>query len=575
MIDLIAKNRLEKRGYSSGKKRRKVIENEFLDALRNGVTARIALIVGFALFTTLLVVLSRDDGAIFAQNRIQAALVVNVIVVTMVIQLQINHPASYSQNGRLLLMLGAVLAHLLLFELVLAQSRSGIIPVNYAFLLPIYALAPMLLSILLGRNHGTFAATYVSLLGALLVEKDLAIPFIIISLVSGFIAVYLTHQVRRRSTVVYAGFFVGLATMLLAVATGQIPLTGIPISEVAQRCGSTVMMGVVTSMIISGSLPILENVFRITTEASWLEMADLNHPLLKRLTFEAPGTYHHSLVVARLAESAADAVGANGPMCRVASYFHDIGKLTKPQYFIENLDRDENPHERLTPTMSALIITAHVKDGVDLALKNNLNSTIIDVIREHHGTSLVQFFYAKALEDRANAQRLIDEGKVNPEDLPLVDEKSFRYAGPCPRSRESAIISLADSIESASRAMTKPTAPKIQQIIDDIVESRLKDGQLDHCRLTLSDIRKVKQSFHANLCAMNHNRVAYPNLPDPALQNAKATTKSKSHPKSGAHTKKTQPVPGNTTDASAAELDVPAKPPLPQPATEPKAPAQS
>ena len=202
--------------------------------------------------------------------------------------------------------------------------------------------------------------------------------------------------------------------------------------------------GIVTAMIVGGALPMLENLFRITTDISWLEASDLNHPLLRRMTIEAPGTYHHSLVVANLAESAAEAIGANATLCRVCSYFHDVGKLVKPEYFTENMNFERNPHDDLAPTMSALIIIAHVKEGVDLALKHRLNQRIIDIIQEHHGTSLVHYFYQRALQQQEDARAGGKIMKLREDDVPEVHEESFRYSGPKPQTKESAIISLAD-----------------------------------------------------------------------------------------------------------------------------------
>ena len=266
-----------------------------------------------------------------------------------------------------------------------------------------------------------------------------------------------------------------------------------------------------TALLISGLLPIFEGGFQLTTDISWLELSDLNHKLLRQMQLEAPGTFHHSLVVAALADAAAEKIGANAPMCRVCSYFHDVGKLKKPGYFIENQHGDaENPHDTLTPTMSSLIIIAHVKDGVDLAVKNKLNPRIIDVIQEHHGDSLVYFFYRRAQEQKKNEMDKVDRRIENPEDLPNVEEKNFRYSGPRPSTRESGIIALADTVESASRALRKPTPAKIKAMVDDLVYAKINDGQLDDCPLTLRELVAVKDSFSSTLRSMLHSRIDYP-----------------------------------------------------------------
>jgi putative nucleotidyltransferase with HDIG domain len=267
--------------------------------------------------------------------------------------------------------------------------------------------------------------------------------------------------------------------------------------------------GILTATIVGGILPILEHLFQITTDISWLEASDLNHPLLRRMTIEAPGTYHHSLVVANLAESAAEAVGANATLCRVCSYFHDVGKLVKPDYYTENMNFERNPHDDLAPTMSALIIIAHVKEGVDLALKHGLNRRIIDIIQEHHGTSLVYYFYKRALQQQDDART---GGKIMNlrDDVPEVREETFRYGGPKPQTKESAIISLADMVESASRSLEKPTPQKIEQLVTELINQRIADGQLVECDLTLADLNLIAERFRFTLMTMLHTRIAYP-----------------------------------------------------------------
>ncbi|MEM1442016.1 MAG: HDIG domain-containing metalloprotein, partial [Verrucomicrobiota bacterium] len=284
----------------------------------------------------------------------------------------------------------------------------------------------------------------------------------------------------------------------------------------AKQALSAILVSTLTAVVVSGLLPLIEAAFRITTDVSWIELSDLNHPLLKKMTIEAPGTYHHSLVVATLAETAAEAIGARSVMCRVCSYFHDIGKMNKPEYFVENIGDGHNPHDDLTPNMSALIVMAHVKDGVDMAIKHKLNAEIVNVIREHHGTSLIQFFYHRALKLRDEIRQQYEEGKAHEEDIPEVKEESFRYAGPKPRTRESAIISLADSVESASRSLQKPTVKKINEMIDGIFRDRLTDGQLDDAALTLSDLATIKNSFSKTLRSMMHTRIEYPKIEEGA-----------------------------------------------------------
>jgi putative nucleotidyltransferase with HDIG domain len=215
-------------------------------------------------------------------------------------------------------------------------------------------------------------------------------------------------------------------------------------------------------------------------------------------------------VVANLAEAAAEKIGANATLCRVCSYFHDVGKLMKPEYFTENMNFQRNPHDDLAPTMSALIIIAHVKEGVDLALKHKLNQRIIDIIQEHHGTSLVYYFYQRARQQQEDARAGGKIMNIREDDIPDVQEESFRYSGPKPQTKESAIVSLADIVESASRSLEKPTPQKIEQLVNELIEERIADGQLDECDLTLGELRVIAERFRFTLMTMLHTRIAYP-----------------------------------------------------------------
>src|ERR1700741_2483310 len=382
------------------------------------------------------------------------------------------------------------------------------------WLLAPYAFAPLVLSVPLGRNHGLYAAFFVSFWSSVLFVKIDA-PLLVISLISGFTAVYLTLQVRRRSKLIRAGLGVGVAIWLSSLCFGLITINFYPPTDndwgmMGIQSALALGNGIVTAMIVGGALPLLEHLFQITTDVSWLELSDLNHPLLRRMTIEAPGTYHHSLVVANLGEAAAEAIGANATLCRVCAYFHDVGKLVKPEYFTENMSFERNPHDDLAPTMSALIIIAHVKEGVDLALKHKLNQRIIDVIQEHHGTSLVYYFYQRAVQQLEDARA---DGKImnmREDDIPQVKEESFRYHGPKPQTKESAIVSLADTVESASRSLEKPTPQKIETLVNELIEERISDRQLDDCDLTLRDLKIIAERFRFTLLMMLHSRIAYP-----------------------------------------------------------------
>ncbi len=475
----------------------------------------------FASLVSFWLIFSSSSESIFANNPLQAVVVVTVITATMMVHWHVSLPQTFTQNSRISLLLSVILTQLLLVKLSEYVAMTFAPEGGFRFLVEPYIYAPIVLSLMVGRRHGTFAVVYASLFGAMTVAKEDAFLFVIFSMICGFVAIYLTNRVRRRSRLVGAGAYAGLACVLLAFTLGRIQWPGLEADMaqwemVGKQALSAILVSTMTAVLVSGLLPLFEAAFRITTEVSWIELADLNHPLLKKMTIEAPGTYHHSLVVATLAETAAEAIGASPVMCRVCSYFHDIGKLKKPAYFVENIVDGQNPHDDLTPNMSALIVMAHVKDGVDMAIKHNLNSQVVSVIREHHGTSLIRFFYHRALQRRDDIQRQFEEGKAHEEDIPEVNEESFRYAGPRPRTRESAIISLADAVESASRSLQKPTPKKIDELIDDIFRDRLNDGQLDNATLTLADLALIKASFSKTLRSMMHTRIAYPKIEEGA-----------------------------------------------------------
>jgi cyclic-di-AMP phosphodiesterase PgpH len=517
LLDNIKRWKLTRQGLSSGKKRRVHSENPLVQALEDSRWVKLALHAFFAAACGVLV-MGATTAASTVHDPFKRGLYGTVLAVTALVMLHISKQSGCRRNSRVLLVLGGIIGHLLVVRIVMSLADSGTVPEMYRFFLVPFALVPMLHVVLLGRVVGAFTAVYVSLIGCLLVPAQDILGYLILSLVSGMTAVLLTDQVRKRVQLLRAGIYVGAVTLLLGFLLGRLDLAacfGPGAMDNLQTTGSGALAAfgtaVFAALLVSGLLPFFEGIFNLTTDISWLELSDLNHRLLRQMQLEAPGTFHHSLIVAALAEAAAEKIGANAPMCRVCAYFHDVGKLTKPAYFIENQQEgEENPHTALTPTMSALIIIAHVKDGVDLAVKHKLNPRIIDVIQEHHGDSLVYYFYRKAQEQKKADLEKVDRRIENPEDLPRVEEKNFRYPGPRPQTRESGIICLADTVESASRTLHKPTLTKIRTLIEDLVRSKIHDGQLDECPLTLAELAIVKESFANTLRSMLHNRISYP-----------------------------------------------------------------
>jgi len=512
MLDFLKRRRLLRRGLASKKQRRRHTRSELLGVLESARYVKVLILAAFIAGLAFLIFSGQQSQP--TKNFVIALL----FFATAVVQLWINQPRTFSVNSRVFLVFGTIFIQLAAIKGILVLSSEHafkFLTPEMGWLLAPYAFAPLVLSVLLGRNHGLYAAVFVSLWSSVLFGRIDA-PLLVISLISGFTAVYLTLQVRNRGRLIRAGLGVGVATWLSSLTFGMIgPISLFPPMDndwgmIGLQSALALGSGIVTAMIVGGALPMLEHVFQITTDVSWLELSDLNHPLLRRMTIEAPGTYHHSLVVANLAEAAGEAIGANATLCRVCSYFHDVGKLVKPQYFTENMSFERNPHDDLAPSMSALIIISHVKEGVDLALKHKLNQCIIDIIQEHHGTSLVYYFYQRALQQQEDARAGGKIMNIREEDIPDVEEESFRYQGPKPQTKESAIVSLADIVESASRSLGKPTPQKIEQLVNELIEERVADGQLDECDLTLGELRVIAERFRFTLMTMLHTRIAYP-----------------------------------------------------------------
>ncbi|MDB9741968.1 HDIG domain-containing protein [Akkermansiaceae bacterium] len=519
-IDTIKRWRLVQQGMSTGAKRRTQAENRVTGAFNTSPFTRVLL---YLIFAALVVLLSLSDGTSgpFVNDPMKTSLFAILLTIIAVAIFEFSRVKTPSGMD-ILLVFGSLAVNLALTEAIIWIPETEVFHFTCKLLVLPYVLAPMIMAILLGRNYGIFIVAMYSLYGTLMMPSGYIMDFFIMSLMSGLVTVFLSSNVRKRASLLRAGFYAGITIMILGILLRYVDFSMLRFDDVQMwkvfvfNLSSALACSLIVSMVVGGILPILESAFGLITNIRWLELSDLNHPLLRKMQLEAPGTFHHSLVMASLAESAAESVGANASMCRVCAYFHDIGKLKKPEYFIEN-QGDVNPHDSLTPTMSALIIIAHVKDGIDLAIKHKLNKKIIDVIKEHHGDSLVYYFYRKAKET-SNPEGDDSESKSS-ESAFDVDEKNFRYPGPKPGSKESGIISIADAIESASRTMTKPSPQKIRTLVEDIVKSRINDGQLDRCQLSLEELAKVKASFAKTLRSMLHNRIDYPKENDNSRTN--------------------------------------------------------
>ncbi len=508
MIRFFKKQRLAARGMSCGKKRLATPAGEIFSGLDESLYIHIGIVLAAAGALAFFCFVSDQSDPI---RHLLYALLVLALALTQPI---VSGDPSLKRNSRLTLFLGTMLVQIGFGELVKSQIHAGHLEAQFLPLILPYAFAPLMLSVLLGAEMG-FSACIIGALWWGVLQETLDPMPLLLSLTGGVVAVLSTLRVRRRSRLLRAGFYSALALWFVALLSGVIgPINWmIPMQtdwwQIALQSIAVLGTGTITAVVVSGSLPLLEKAFRITTEISLLEMADLNHPLLRRLSMEAPGTYHHSLAMANLAEACAEKVGANPTLCRVSAYFHDIGKLVKPDYFVENIPPGETPHDDLTPTMSALIILSHVKDGVDLGIRNKLNRRIIEAIQQHHGTTLVEFFYQRACRHEQDARAGGNLMKIRKEDIPKVSEESFRYPGPKPQSVETVILGLADAAESATRSLERPTLQRLDDLVHDLLQDRINDGQYDEAPVTMAQLQEIATTLVSCLASMHHTRIAY------------------------------------------------------------------
>jgi putative nucleotidyltransferase with HDIG domain len=411
-------------------------------------------------------------------------LLIFMLAAIAVLYLRNFHPKIYFDKNSVMLICISVLITTL-FAWVCREFIS-----DYAHLITPIFITPVILAIFLGIEPAITINLFLTFSFSLMMGGN--IQFIIMSIVGGTIASYLTVNATQRRGISLAGVMLGGINALLVILTGILEKKSV--ESLLNDGGLAFVNGLLSVILAIGLLPFLESTFNVVTPMKLLELADPNHPLLKRLLMEAPGTYHHSLMVGNLAEVATREIGGNAILSRVGAYFHDVGKLKRPNFFKEN-QMAENPHDKLTPNLSTLVITSHTKDGVELGVKYRLPKIIQDMIAQHHGTTLVVYFYHKALQGEKSEE---------------IKESSFRYEGPLPDTREAAIVMLADSIEAAVRAMPEKTTGKIEGLVRKIIKDKLDDGQLDRCDLTLKDLSIIADSFLTVLSGIFHERPEYP-----------------------------------------------------------------
>lgn len=419
-------------------------------------------------------------------------ILVTMLVVLAALHIAHYHPRVYQQPRQLWLISVVVTVSALGVKLgssLLGLPLSGV-QLGYLTVMST-TMAGMLLAVLVSPHLATLLVGMLAIQSALLMNGEMR--FAAISLMSSLVGIYSVWRLHDRYDLLRAGLWIGGTSLVLTWVLGW--MNQETITEMSVGSAWAVLMSVLAVGGFALFVAVLERPFGAVTHLRLLELSSPEHPLLKELMLRAPGTYAHSIMVSHLADAAAKAIGADSLLARVGCYYHDVGKMRRPEFFIEN-QRMENVHDRLTPSLSALIIAAHVKDGMELADQYRLPRPIRDIIAQHHGTSLISFFYQQAL--------------AGCEMQTPVLEQQFRYSGPKPQSKEAGIVMLADAVEAASRSLSRPTPARIESLVEHIIQEKIADGQLDECSLTFSEVHKIQEAFCRLLVAMLHSRVEYP-----------------------------------------------------------------
>jgi cyclic-di-AMP phosphodiesterase PgpH len=378
-------------------------------------------------------------------------------------------------------------ACLLIFEYFTQGNTADLL-----YIMPIFLFGIIIRIVLFSEVAIVFSIVFAVAMGF---TFDNSIRIFLYAFLGSLLASYFSGKCENRNTILKAGLYTGFVmsfVMLLLTSFFEEPLKNTPF-----KVSFILLNGIGSSFIALGLLPVIEHVFDYTTDVKLLELANFEHPLLEEMMLNAPGTHHHSIIVGNLSKAAAESIGAHPLLTRVSSYYHDIGKLKMPHYFIENRIGFDDAHKTLSPNMSALIILSHTKEGIDLAQQYKLGRKIREIIGQHHGTSLVSYFYSRAKE--------MEDPRLH-----VIEEKDFRYPGPKPQTKEAGIVMLADAVEAASRILDDPTPKRIENHVQNVIENIFLDGQLDECELTLKDLHAIQRSFITILMGVFHHRIEYP-----------------------------------------------------------------
>lgn len=449
----------------------------------------------FLLVSSVIVSLSIMED--LSPDRFIGGILLSFVLLFILYRDIMRYKPSFVNNYNMLFLLSMMIITTLIigrfFEYLLLNFSKGIgfVSVDTAvYGIPI-ATGAMLVALLFDFHTAITFSFTISLLTGYWMNNAL---FPIYTFIGSLTAAFSVIRCKKRSALLRGGLYIVFVNIIMAL-TILISRGELFTDKILSALFFAVFSGINVSAIVSILLPFLEYVFKVTTDISLLELLDLNQPVMKTLMVTAPGTYHHSVIVGNLVEAAAEAVGVNPLLARVSSYYHDVGKIKMPEYFVENMSGSASKHDKLTPHMSSMIITNHVKEGVEIAKQYKLPQTIIDIIRQHHGTALITYFYQKAKDQE-------------PDIVPAEDE--YKYPGPKPQTRVAALVMMADAVEAASRVLNDPTPARISALVDKIINHIFLDGQLDECELTLKDISAIKERFTYILTGIFHKRIDYP-----------------------------------------------------------------
>ncbi|MCA9522244.1 MAG: HDIG domain-containing protein [Myxococcales bacterium] len=492
-------------------------------------------------------------------TRIQVTIAVCLFIVLIVSLLYLfaaNNVHNFRGTIKDLLLVGVILAFSVLMLNVGAVMARGLSAAGLAipaeavlFAVPV-AFGAMLIRLFLTTESALVYLVLQTLLAGLQfrdprtfdiqgINLSFAIPFVLYVFISGIVGITATSAIKQRTSVWKAGILVSAANATIIFVLCLFVEHPFTLTTVKMLSGG-VFGGILAAILLGAITPIIEHLFKYTTDIKLLELANLNAPIFKELLMRAPGTYHHSVLVGNLAEAAAETIGANGLMCRVAAYYHDLGKMKNPKYFAENQEKGDNPHDKLKPQMSALIIKSHVKDGREIAKALKLNDDICEVAFQHHGTALIKFFFHKAKQAAKE-----DES---------VNENEFRYPGPKPQTREAGILMLADTTEAAAKSLPDPSPARLKGLVQSVINGHFTDGQLDECELTLKDLEAINNSFLRVLNGIYHVRPQYPGQKQDTKQDTRKVSQTGEQKRNG-KTSNDQLEEVAADDHSAAETD--------------------